>query len=341
MRPNPLTLLLLSIALSTHAASPRVVLVAGSGPDARLTSPFACEFDKSGRLVIAEFASRVLALDAQGKLITLAGDGSKADAGDNGPATAAKLNSPHSIAVGADGAIYVADTLNHRIRKIDPATGVIATFAGTTKGFAGDNGPADKAQFNGIYCISFNPTKNRLIVTDLENRRIRAIDMKTTVVTTIAGNGEKGLPKDGAIATAAPLVDPRAAAMDSKGNLYLLERAGHALRIVTAADGRIKTLIPGPKDPKAPKTLAGPKHLCVDKNDDLIIADTDHHRIMKWLAARGMLVPLAATGAKGNGGVGGPPEQLQLNQPHGVYVDPGGALYICDSMNNRILKVEN
>jgi len=69
--------------------------------------------------------------------------------------------------------------------------------------------------------------------------------------------------------------------------------------------------------------------------------DTDHHRIMKWLAARGMLVPLAGTGAKGTAGVGGPPDKLQLNQPHGVYLDPQGHLYICDSMNNRILKIEN
>ncbi len=251
----------------------------------------------------------------------------------------AKVNSPHAIAVGADGTIYVADTLNHKIKRIDPATGVITTFAGTTKGYSGDNGPAARAQFSGIYCISFNPAKDKMVVTDLDNRRVRLIDMKSGLVSGVAGNGEKGLPKDGADAARAPLVDPRAATMDSKGNVYILERGGHALRVVDPA-GKIKTLVAGPKGPKGPKVLSGPKHLCIDGDDNVIIADTDNHRIVKWLAAEAQLVVIAGTGMKGTGGVGGAPEQLQLNQPHGVYLDREGVLYICDSMNNRVLRIE-
>ena len=303
-----------------------VHLVAGD-----LASPFGVEFDAKGNLLILEYTHSLRALTPAGKLVGLCGDGTKGEGGDGGPATAARLNAPHALAVGADGVVYVADSLNHRVRAIDPKSGVIRTFAGTTKGYAGDGGPADKAQFSGIYCISFNPAKDKMVVTDLENRRVRVIDMKSGVVTLVAGNGKKGVPTDGSAATEAPLVDPRAATMDSKGNVYLLERNGHALRVIDPA-GKIRTLI-------APGTIKGPKHLCVDKNDDVIIADTDNHRIVKWLAAEAKLAPLAGMGKKGTAGVGGPAEKLEMNQPHGVYLDPKGELYLSDSMNNRVLRI--
>jgi len=328
------------------ARADKVVLVAGGGTggdgspavDAKLNQPFGVEFDHDGRLLIVEYSSRLLAIGTDGKLSTIAGDGTKGDAGDGGPAKQAKVNSPHSLVVGKDGVIYLADSLNHRIRRIDPASGIISTFAGTTRGYSGDDGPADKAQFNGIYCISFNPDKSKLVATDLENRRIRVIDMASGKVALVAGDGKKGVPTDGADAIASPLVDPRAAAMDSRGNVYLLERSGHALRVVDPA-GKIRTLIAGPADPKGPKTLNGPKHLCIDSNDDAIIADTDNHRIVKWSVTEGKLVVIAG-GSKGTDGIGGPPEKLQLNQPHGVYLDPHGILYISDSMNNRVLRIE-
>jgi DNA-binding beta-propeller fold protein YncE len=298
---------------------------------ADLAEPFGVAFDAKGNLLIIEYTSSLRALTPAGKVVTLCGDGTKGDGGDGGPATAAKLNSPHALAVGAEGVVYIADSLNHRVRAIDPKTKVITTFAGTGKGYGGDGGPAAKARFSGIYCISFNPAKDKMVVTDLDNRRVRVIDMASGVVSLVAGNGKKGVPPDGAVATDAPLVDPRAATMDAKGNVYLLERGGHALRVVDPA-GKIRTLIP-------PGTIKGPKHLCVDRNDDVIIADTDNHRIVKWLAAEGKLVPLAGTGKKGAAGVGGPPEKLEMNQPHGVYLDEKGELYICDSMNNRVLRI--
>jgi DNA-binding beta-propeller fold protein YncE len=298
---------------------------------ADLASPFGVEFDSKGNLLIIEYTSSLRALTPPGKLVTLCGDGTKGDGGDGAPARAARLNGPHAVAVGADGVVYIADSLNHKVRAIDPATGVIRTFAGTSKGYWGDGGPAAKAQFSGIYCISFNPAKDKMVVTDLENRRVRLIDMKSGAVSLVAGNGKKGVPTDGVVAADAPLVDPRAATMDSKGNVYLLERGGHALRVVDTA-GKIRTLIP-------PGTIKGPKHLCVARNDDVIVADTDKHRIVLWLAAEGKLAPLAGTGKKGTAGVGGPADKLEMNQPHGVYLDAKGELYISDSMNNRVLRI--
>jgi DNA-binding beta-propeller fold protein YncE len=332
------------IVRCVHAAD-RVVLVAGGsesegGPAVRtrLNGPFGVDFDRSGDMLIVEIAGhRVLRVDRQGILTRIAGTGDKGDAGDGGPALRAQFNSMHSLAVAADGAIYVADTLNNRVRQIDPRTATIAAFAGTgEKGFSGDGGPAAQALFNGIYCVALDPAGARLYLTDLENRRIRVVDRRTGMVSTVAGNGQKGKPEDGADARRAPLVDPRAAAVDAQGNLYILERSGNALRVVDP-HGRIRTVI---GDGRGDTRLKGPKHLCVDRDGSVLIADTDNHRIVRYVPGEDRVLPVAGSGVKGSSGVPGPPDQVQLNEPHGVRVGPAGDLYIVDSMNHRVLRME-
>src|SRR5947199_118890 len=136
----------------------------------------------------------------------------------------------------------------------------------------GDGGPAREAKFGGVYCLAIDPRGDKMYVADLDNRRIRAIDLKTMIVSTVAGNGQKGLPADGAEAAKAPLLDPRAVAVDGKGNVYILERSGNALRVVDR-QGRIRTVV-GTGKPGATgddgdarqATLNGPKHLCVDRD---------------------------------------------------------------------------
>lgn len=333
------SLILLALSLGAPLAQAQKVELLAGGEATKLNSPFGVDRGPDGVLYIVEYSHRIRTLDASGKVGTFCGDGTKGDSGDNGPADKASLNAPHAIAVGADNALYIADTLNHRIRRVDLKTRQIATFAGNSKGFSGDGGPAAKAQFSGIYCIGFNPDRSLLVITDLDNRRIRVMDVKAGTVKTIAGNGQRGVPADGAIATEAPLVDPRAAAMDSRGNVYILERGGHALRVVDAA-GKIRTLLSGPAVAKDPSELRGPKHLVIDANNDVIIADTDHHRIVKWLAKEAKLTVLAGTGKVGSAGIGGPPDKLQLNQPHGVFLDSDGSLIISDSMNNRVVRIK-
>ena len=332
------------IVRSAHAAD-RVVLVAGGagsegGPatDARLMGPFGVDFDRSRNMFIVEIAGhRLLRVDRHGILTRVAGTGEKGNRGDSGPALRAEFNSMHSLAVDRDGDIYVADTLNHRVRKIDTRTGTIIAFAGTGEnGFAGDGGPAAQAKFGGIYSIALDPIGRRFYLTDLDNRRIRMIDRETGIVSTVAGNGEKGTPEDGAVARNAPLVDPRAAAPDAHGNLYILERVGNALRVVDPR-GTIRTLI---GDAKGATSLKGPKHLSVDVDGSVLIADTDNHRILRYLPDEGRTVRVAGTGEKGSAGVGGPADQVQLNEPHGVCVGPSGDLYIADSMNHRVLRIE-
>jgi sugar lactone lactonase YvrE len=346
-----------AIALSATGAvrADKLVLVAGGSKDedgvaateGKLRGPFAVGFDKAGNTYVAEMIGlRVRKINAKGILTTIAGTGEKGKAGDDGPALKAQFDGPHHLALAANGDVYLADTWNNRVRKIDAKTGVITTIAGTgEKGFSGDGGPATKAKFGGIYCLAFDAKGEKMYLADLDNRRIRMVDLAGGTVTTVAGNGEKGVPKDGADAKSSPLVDPRAVAVDAKGNVYILERSGHALRVVDA-DGKIRTVAgtgkagaTGDGGPAKEATLNGPKHLCVDKDGNVLIADTENHLIRKYLPKDGTIVRVAGNGKKGSAGVDGPPEQAELSQPHGVTVDSAGTIFICDSSNNRVLKI--
>jgi DNA-binding beta-propeller fold protein YncE len=353
-------IIVLGIRTQTTAAAQRVVLVAGGAADAvkgdaktpvaattaKLDGPFAVDFNRDGTLFLVEMkGQRVLAVDKNGSLRTLAGNGEKGAAGDGGSLSKATFNGMHHLAVGPDDVIYIADTWNNRIRKIDAKLQSIEPFVGTgQKGFSGDGGPAAKAEFGGVYCLALTPSADKMYVADLDNRRIRRIDLKSGVVDTIAGNGERGVPKDGAEAAQSPLVDPRAVTADGKGNVYILERNGNALRVVDAK-GRIRTLV-GPgvtscKDEqgKTPAPMKGPKHLCMDLDGNVLIADTENHLIRKYLPGENKLVRVAGTGKPGAKGLDGPPLEVELNQPHGVFAHPSGEIYISDSTNNRVLKI--
>jgi hypothetical protein len=340
--------------LAAHGA--KVVLVAGGGDrvtgsalECRLHEPFGVAFDSFGNLFVAEMekGQRVLKIDLDGRMHIVAGTGEKGNRGDGGPAAQATFNGLHNLAIAPGGDIYLADTWNNRVRKIDPKTGWISSFAGTgRKGFGGDGGPAAKAEFGSVINVALDPAGTRLYVADIDNRRVRAIDLDGEIVATVAGNGVKGLPTDGTDAKSAPLIDPRAVAVTAKGEFYILERSGHALRFVDG-QGTIHTVagtgeagFSGDGGKARAAKLRGPKHLCLDRDGNVIIADTDNHVIRKFILGENRIVRVAGTGRKGSGGVGGPPLEVELSNPHGVAVDPRGALYIVDSYNDRVLKIE-
>ncbi|MBI3279874.1 MAG: hypothetical protein HYZ57_08550 [Acidobacteria bacterium] len=309
----------------------------GRATEVKLVEPFAVAFGVNGDWYICEYkGEKITKIDRAGHASTFAGTGSAGYSGDNGPAVKAQLKDPHGIVISNGRYMYVADTLNHVVRRIDMRTATITTVAGTGQpGFSGDGGPAVKAQFNGAFGIDVNRAGDRLYVADLNNKRIREINLRDGTVITVAGNGSSGVPQDGAVAREAPLVDPRAVAVDSKGNIYILERRGNALRVVNR-QGRVRTLIaPGQVQPD----MKGPKHLCVDRDDSVIIADAENHLVRRYTPGDGKLITIAGTGNRGDKIAAGNPLETELARPHGVAVAPNGDLYISDSYNHRVLRM--
>ncbi len=333
---------LLLALLPLHAG--QLAVVAGGGAkiadapatECALHEPFGVEFAPDGSMVIVEMehGQRVLRVDPRGTLTVLAGTGAKGFSGDGGPARDATFNGLHNLAIAPDGTIYLADTWNYRIRRIDPKTNIITTFAGTgKKGFSGDGGPAAQADFGSMIQIALDPVAAHLYVADIDNRRIRRIALATSFVETVAGDGQRAAPTDGTDAKAAPLLDPRAVAIAPDGGFYILERGGHALRHVDPA-GKIRTVAgtgkPGASDGGDARlaTLNGPKHLCLAPDGTVLIADAENHLIRRFDPQTGHLTRVAGDGTPG-----------LLRRPHGVTVHDG-VLYITDSYHDRILRLE-
>ncbi|MBI4660142.1 MAG: hypothetical protein HY735_14985 [Verrucomicrobia bacterium] len=342
-------------AAESKPTGTKLILIAGGGTEAdgaaatqvKLTSPFGVDFDRAGNMILVEMTGhRVRRMDPNGVITIIGGNGVAGFAGDGGPARDAQFNGIHNLAIAPNDDIYLADTWNCRVRKIDGKTGIVTTVAGIGgKGFGGDGGPATNAQCGHIYCASLDPQAENLYLADLDNRRIRAVNLKKGIIRTIAGDGQKGVPQDGSDAVASPLVDPRAVAVSKDGTIWILERSGHALRAVDS-QGKIRTVVgtgqkgaSGDGGDARRATLNGPKHLCFDLEGNVIIADTENHVIRKYLVKEGRIIRVAGNGNKGTSGLGGPPDLAELNQPHGVYMHRDGTLYISDSSNNRVLKV--
>lgn len=332
-------IILTLIAFISSAFAGKLEVIAGCGTKAsdaparecKLNEPFAVEFAPDGRMIIAEMVkgNRVLAVDKTGKLTLLAGTGAKGFSGDGAAATAAQFNGIHNHAITKSGDIYLADSWNYRIRKLSP-DGTVTTFAGTgKKAFSGDDGAAKDAEFSTLIQLALDPAETHLFIADIDNRRIRRIALDTQLVTTVAGNGTRGVPADGATATDAPLSDPRAVIPAADGSFYILERNGNALRHVDAA-GKIRTLVSG--------SLNGPKHACLDRDGSVIIADAESHIIRRFDPKTSSLTPIAGTGKKG-ATLSDDALTSELNRPHGVTIAPDGALIITDSYNDRILRL--
>jgi DNA-binding beta-propeller fold protein YncE len=336
------------LSVSIVEASPRIVLVAGGSQDAvnvsaksaKLKEPFGTDFDAFGNMWIVEMASgnRLLKVDASGLLTHVAGQSQPGFSGDGGPALEAKFNGPHNLAMLPTGNILIADTWNGRVREVDSKSGRVDSVAGYE--VAGE-----KARGNGPYCITLDFSGTRLYIADL--RSVHVLDLTTHKLSLVAGNGTKGVPADGSVAVESPLVDPRAVAPDRLGNVYILERGGHALRVVDK-EGRIRTVVnasgkaggTGDGGPALAALMNGPKHLCVDRDNSVIIADAESNLVRRYVPETGRIERVAGTGQKSGDGLDGAPEKCGLARPHGVVVHPQtGELYITDSYNNRVLKI--
>jgi len=290
--------------------------------------------------------SLALPVSAQADIITtIAGQGGVAGfAGDGGPATAAKFTYPRGIGKDSLGNIYIADTNNNRIRKID-TSGIISTFAGTgTAGFSGDGGSAAAAKLNNPFGVSVDRSGNVLIV-DCGNHLIRKVNT-SGIISTIAGTGTAGFSGDGGPATAAQLNTPSQIAFDSPGNIYIADAYNSSVRKINTA-GIISTVAgigtAGFSGDGGPATAAKFGYsldgIAIDSADNIYIADTKNNRIRK-VNASGIVTTVAGTGTIAYNGDGIAAASANLNNPYKIGFDSAGNLYISDYYNDRIRKID-
>ena len=316
----------------------------GPASAADLRFPSGVALDGAGNIYIADTNNhRIRSVDTSGTITTIAGDGTRGFGGDGGPASAAQLRFPSGVALDGAGNIYIADTDNHRIRRVD-TSGTITTIAGDgTFGFGGDGGPASAARLNSPDGVAVDGAGN-IYIADHGNNRIRRVDTSGTI-TTVAGDGTSGFGGDGGPATTAQLNFPRGVALDGAGNVYIADTDNHRIRRVDTS-GTITTIagdgtfgFGGDGGPATTAQLNFPRGVALDGAGNVYIADTDNHRIRR-VDTSGTITTIAGDGTRGFGGDGGPASAAQLNSPRGVALDGAGNVYIADTDNHRIRRVD-
>ena len=335
--------------ISTMAGTGEAGYDGDSGPagSARLNEPFMCAFDRQGNLYVAEAMNHcVRRIDARnGVITTVAGTGELGYGGDGGPAIQATLNQPYALDVADNGDLYIVDRLNAVIRRVDAASGTISTVAGTgTPGSSGDGGPATQAALREPNDC-FLDRRGGLLIADVQDQRIRRLDLATGVITTFAGNGDKARGGDGLPAVEGSILGARAVCQDGNGNTYICEREGNGVRkvgvddIMTTFAGSGEHGYRGDGGPALAATWGAPKALRCDLQGNVLVVDTENHAIRRIDAAMGIVATVAG-GQHGGHGDGGPAIAAGLDRPHGCCVDAQGNLYIADSNNHRVRVVK-
>ncbi|MGA2561275.1 MAG: Ig-like domain repeat protein [Terracidiphilus sp.] len=319
---------------------------------ANLDQPSSLVFDGAGNLFIADSAhNRIRKVTApvppatMGTISTIAGTGDGAYQGDGVPALSTPLNTPSGLAIDGAGNLYIADTLNNRIRKVDAVTSIITTVAGSgAPGSAtqvGDGGSAIQANLNQPQGVTVDANGN-LYIADTANQRIRRVDAITGLITTVAGDGQpsangdgKGTyTGDGGPAAQAGLSLPYAVAFDSSGNMYIPDSANNVIRMVNSA-GTISTVqMPGGH------TLNTPSGVAVDAAGNLYIADTQNSCIRKLNFAAGTLVALTFNGANVVSPAG-IPGSAQIYAPMGLWIDGTGNVYFADFYDMLVEEIQS
>jgi uncharacterized protein (TIGR03437 family) len=298
--------------------------------------------DTAGNVARASFSanSRPSSL-----ILSIIGNGNSAPAGDGGPAALAQVGQPSALTYDAQGNLYIAETFNDRIRKVNASDGKISTVAGGAgNGYAGDGGPATSARLNCPTGVAVDAQGN-IYIADRDNHRIRRVSAADGLITTFAGTGTRGSNGDNGDAVNAQLNTPFRVIFDKQGNLLIADTDNHRIRKV-GTDGKITTLagtgVLGAGGDGALATnaqLNAPIGLALDAEGNLFIADSDNHKIRRVVASSGIITTIAGTGVRGNTGDGGAATAARIGFPEGVFVDAQNNVFIADTFNDRVRRI--
>jgi sugar lactone lactonase YvrE len=330
----------------------------GAAVCAEVNFPSAVVVDSAGNLYIADQANyRIRKVDTSGNISTIAGNGTKGNAGDGKAATSANIGSAGGIAVDSSGNVYFSDTANNVVRKI-ASGGTITTVAGSgTPGFSGDTTPftlaakvaagsttvdlATSAKLNAPTGIVVD-SKGNIYISDTTNNRIRRVSVTDQTITTVAGDGTGNYYGDGAGAEYSEINHPVGLAIDAADNIYVADSLNHRIRKISGSDGTISTVAgfgqPGSADNggyAVNSLLHYPSSVSVDKTGNLYIADFINNRV-RMVNTSGLISTIAGSGKFGKGGDGGPALAATMYFPCSVAVNASGNVYMIDSLNTRI-----
>ncbi len=299
-----------------------------------LLQPTSVAYDALGNLFFAESRNNVVRrLSPDGTLAIVAGSTVQGFAGDGGDALAAELDAPRGVALDAAQNLYIADTHNNRVRRVNAVTHVITTVGGTGKpGFSGDGGPAGQAQLRAPLALALDASQH-LFVADSGNHRVRSIDLSSGAISTVAGTGKQGFSGDGGPAALASFDTPSGLVLDASGNLFIADAGNRRVREVSSASRQVVTVAGATG---MPIPLMRPEGLTLNAHGGLLISDAGNQCVYLLDLSSGRMSLVAGQRTQAFAGDHGLATLAMLDTPTGVAVAPNGDLAIADSGNARV-----
>ena len=310
--------------------------------------PYKVVGDGANNLYFADqYNHSVWKIDGSGVVTRLAGIGTSGFSGDGGQAALAQLNAPQGLCIDSSGNIYIADTGNNRVRKLNALTNTASTVAGTgVSGASGDNGPAASAQLSAPGSVSADGQGN-LYIADTGNHKIRRVDASTGFITTVAGTGAADYYGDGVQAPTAKLHSPSDVFVDGAGNIYIADTQNHVIRKIDTA-GVIHLVAGTPKSAgysgdwgsATSAQLNQPNGVCIDQAGNVYIADTNNN-VIRWVNSSATIRTFAGNGEADyqDGSTGWSWYDASFDHPMGVCVTNAGVVIVADTMNCTLRSV--
>lgn len=262
-------------------------------------------------------------------------------------ATEVAVDQPFGAECGPDGALYVTSVGQHRVLRVDLKSGELTSVAGTGKaGFSGDGGAATEAALNEPYEVRFDAAGHYMYFVEMKNHLVRRVDLHTGVISTIAGAPQEGLAGDGGAAASARFKQPHSIALDDRGHLYVADIGNHRIRAIDLATGMIRTIV-GTGEKKLPvdgemaagSPILGPRALHV-VGRTMWIALREGNSIWRLDLDTGRIHHVAGSGKQGYAGDGGPLKEATFNGPKGIAATADGVLYVVDTENQVIRRID-